>query len=952
MKTWVDWIVVKLSLKVGPEICPLRAILCTKMNPIMKTGLHEHVEILSKVDVINDEFHDLIADLSLSNEKEYYLRLYSSKTSKINAYAYLSDLGIHDLYRGQLRLNAEGIKGLLIENGSDISLKNLIKDMEKLNLYESCVIVRQCPIILSERLLVKFEKIIHELPAIKLYKSMTFKGSAREGLELSNITFESYLGIPENLSSFLYGKSSRLFRIQADALHELDSGKNVLLTAGTGTGKTEVGFLYFIKKALEDGPGIGLFIYPTNALLKNQFDRACRIANWFNDIVAERIKGAKIKLLEVCKLYGPALKRKEAKSSRVYEKICELINEKAAIFLMTNPQFCINLLDKWKKYFWNIPVYLVVFDEFQFYNTRSLLALAHFVIKKLREIKEAETRFLICSATVCNPEEVKRDLKVLLGGEFVNLTSPRRQGEKTVYLLYLKDDVDREELAAEIIKKLANVAKSCNQPLDKTLCYVLNRNACDRIYFYLPSDVRKYVKRHYSDLSSYEREKIEAKFIGGEVRCLVTTRTLEVGIDIGDVSRIIHVDVPPSIADIAQREGRMGRSGQECESIFLISSELERKIIEDYLRKLDLGELSEAQSIGGRVQLNVDSRIAGLIRSISDKKKRGRYMDPFDKSIVKGFRRSIYGRLIKDDQPDLWKIRVADRKRSELAERELRLYDVVVRYQKGFIHSISRDKKYEVVGFIRDNRGNNLIMLQKYNGIADIAITYFNDDFMKIKRKEESLDDYYYKSELFLVKRDPLSIVRYRIISGKSNGECKLYKIDEIDLWNEEHHVYRDIYEGFLFKLSLPITLRYSSLYLYSHYVVHILLNKLAEKLNVRYSEFFDFIRIPSPEGIMAFEELLKSQAKEVEIVICDQSGLLADNIRKFYELSVETFNRIDGEKSHEMISRHMFPLCESYNCPVTIRYAYALNENLDWKIIGIILKTLSNELESRLYGR
>ena len=117
------------------------------------------------------------------------------------------------------------------------------------------------------------------------------------------------MGIPDGLSRYLYGKSIRLFKVQADALNELDSGKNVLLTAGTGAGKTEVGFLYFLKKCIREGAGLGLFIYPTNALLNNQFNRAKRMANWFNDIVAERLSHAKIKSVEVAKLCQQTMKK-------------------------------------------------------------------------------------------------------------------------------------------------------------------------------------------------------------------------------------------------------------------------------------------------------------------------------------------------------------------------------------------------------------------------------------------------------------------------------------------------------------------------------------------------------------------------------------------------------------------------------------------------------------------
>jgi len=383
---------------------------------------------------------------------------------------------------------------------------------------------------------------------------------------------------------------------------------------------------------------------------------------------------------------------------------------------MTNAQFCISLLDLWGSYFADIPIHLVTFDEFQFYNTRSLLTLAHLVMKRFRRYVGDDTRFLVSSATIANPETLIPRLEALLGGKFISLTSPRRQGDKNVYLLYLNPHANREQVATEILEKLFKEPSRRSRELDKTICYIWNRNACDRIYFYLPSEVRRFVKRHYSDLSNYERNRVEGKFLEGTIRCLLSTRTLEVGIDIGDVSRVIHVDIPPSIADIVQREGRMGRAGQECESIFLISSPHEEKLVKDYLKKLrQVGSL-EAEIIGGKIYLDIDGMIPKIIRCFADMKDNwwggGQECERLAQLLKQLFgkakrrlRPSIYGRLIRDDQPELWRVKVLSEDEAELNEKEIRLYDVVIRYQKNFIHSSSRSRKYIVVDFKKDDRG-------------------------------------------------------------------------------------------------------------------------------------------------------------------------------------------------------------------------------------------------------
>lgn len=959
---------IDFTFKVDQGCRPLRAVLYLKKDPVLKIGLYNYVERISRVDAEKLFEGELVSRIILPDDQEgegyeYFLRLYSAETPRLNVYAMLPEGRIHVLATRGLRLSTkyflgderERVKGAYIENGQEHSLRRLLRDVVELALRGVELHVEPYPHIKEDTLSVRFEEVlpsISEKIMCRPPSNRFIKGSGK-GLELSSLTLESYLEIPDDLSRYLYGRPITLFKVQADALNRLDSGENVLLAAGTGAGKTEVGFLYFLKRSIIGGAGLGLFIYPTNALLNNQFNRAMRMANWFNDVVVERLNHAKIKSVEVAKLCQQTMKKKDMRSGEGYEKIRHLIREGVSVFLMTNAQFCISLLDSWEDYFADIPIHLVAFDEFQFYNTRSLLALAHLVMRRFRRHVGDGTRFLVSSATIANPEALKPRLEALLGGEFIPLTSPRRQGDKRVYLLYLSPHADREQVAAEIIEKLFKESSRRGRELDKTICYVWNRNACDRIYFYLPSEVRKFVKRHYSDLSSYERSQIEGKFLEGAIRCLLSTRTLEVGIDIGDVSRVIHVDIPPSVADIAQREGRMGRTGQECESIFLISSQHEEKLVKDYLKKLEQARSLEAESIGGRIYLDIDGIIPKIIRCFADMKDNwwggGRECERLAQLLKQLFgkakmrlRPSIYGRLIRDDQPELWRVKVLGEDKAELNEREIRLYDVVIRYQKNFIHSPSRSRKYVVVGFKRDDRGRWLVLLERYSGEADVSTTLFSDSFVT----PPSLDQYIpidqgggqpLESQLFLVERRPIMIKHYRIIR---DAAYPLKKVSEFDLSGEEHYVYRDLYEGFYFKLYFPTSLNYLLLYQACHYALHILLNRLAEELDVRYSEFFDFIRIPPPEGIAAIKDLLDSQVKEAEVVICDQSGLLANNIFRLRDICERTIREFDP--------RLLTPLCESYNCPIEPLIGEDISQEV-WGAVYAVLNALYGELDSRL---
>lgn len=70
---------------------------------------------------------------------------------------------------------------------------------------------------------------------------------------------------------------------------------------------------------------------------------------------------------------------------------------------------------------------------------------------------------------------------------------------------------------------------------------------------------RLYPVEHSGQLNNDERVKIEGQFKAGRINALVCTPTMELGVDIGDLSALLMRNIPPTPSNYAQRAGRAGR---------------------------------------------------------------------------------------------------------------------------------------------------------------------------------------------------------------------------------------------------------------------------------------------------------------------------------------------------------------------------------------------------------
>ncbi len=203
----------------------------------------------------------------------------------------------------------------------------------------------------------------------------------------------------------------------------------------------------------------------------------------------------------------------------------------------------------------------------------------------LRVLRTRKPQFICCSATIANP----RELAEALTGEAFELVerngAPR--GEK-FFIFYNPPVVNRQlgirrsyinetrRMALEFIERDLQTLVFANNRLATEILVTYLKDACDRGP--LPSET---VRGYRGGYLPRERREIERKLRDGEIRAVVATNALELGIDIGSLDAVVMAGYPGTIASTWQRAGRAGRrQGTSAAVLVASSAPLDQYIVE------------------------------------------------------------------------------------------------------------------------------------------------------------------------------------------------------------------------------------------------------------------------------------------------------------------------------------------------------------------------------------
>ena len=201
----------------------------------------------------------------------------------------------------------------------------------------------------------------------------------------------------------------------------------------------------------------------------------------------------------------------------------------------------------------------VIIDEVhQFAHDRRGIQLT-IGLQRLRRIAEHDFQRIGLSATVGHPEAIA----AVFGGENPLTVLQSKLEKKYEYRLEWPRPIDKDFEAARdlyITPEAAAGLSAIDDSLDESrssLVFVNARPLAELLGSRLAM-VRQDVAVHHGSLPRDERTRVEAGFKAGEIRGLVCTSTLELGIDIGTVDQVVQYNSPRQVTSLIQRVGRSG----------------------------------------------------------------------------------------------------------------------------------------------------------------------------------------------------------------------------------------------------------------------------------------------------------------------------------------------------------------------------------------------------------
>ena len=339
---------------------------------------------------------------------------------------------------------------------------------------------------------------------------------------------------------------------QEKTIPKILEGKNVLLISPTATGKTEAAFLPVLSMLLQEPqvPGIKvLYITPLRALNRDMLER---LEWWCNNLD-----------IKLAVRHGDTETKERVRQSRSPPDI-----------LITTPETLQAILPGWIMRQHLQRVRWVIIDEVHEMADSKRGSQLSLALERLRILVGKEFQTIGLSATIGSPEKVAH---FLVGkGRSVEIVHVPVARMTQLKIVFPKPDDEDAKLSSQLYThpEVAARLRIIREYISghKSVLLFTNTRAISEVLAsrFKVWDIDFPVSIHHGSLAKPSRIAAERGLKNGELKGLVCTSSLELGIDVGRIDLVIQYMSPRQVTRLIQRVGRSGhRIGRIADGIIV-----------------------------------------------------------------------------------------------------------------------------------------------------------------------------------------------------------------------------------------------------------------------------------------------------------------------------------------------------------------------------------------------
>ena len=370
-------------------------------------------------------------------------------------------------------------------------------------------------------------------------------------------TKDEVMGLMEPLISTWFNERFDDLTIpQAKAIPVIHQRRNVLVSSPTGSGKTLTAFTSIInaltrysREGTLEERVYCIYVSPLKALANDVNRNLNTPLAEMRELAAER--GMDVPDIRVAVRSGDTPQSERQRMVRHPPHILITTPESLALILAA---------PKFKEAFDRVE--WVILDEIHDICDSKRGAFLSLTLERLRHHCRTDFARIGLSATLapieaiagylvgCGPDGSIRDVALVESGS-----------KKQLDLKVICPTEDMTTLPSDIVNSMMyDTLKDLIDRHETTLVFTNTRSGAESVVYKLKERGLENIEVHHSSLGKEIRLDVEERLKRGEIKCVVSSTSLELGIDIGSVDLVCQIGSPKSVAKGLQRIGRSGHS--------------------------------------------------------------------------------------------------------------------------------------------------------------------------------------------------------------------------------------------------------------------------------------------------------------------------------------------------------------------------------------------------------